>query len=74
MTIISRALAVSLLSGAFLLPADGAFAQGTGSGNASPPTTATRPTTPDQNTWATPGSKAPNICNQWGRNTLSISS
>ena len=44
MTNISRALAVSL-SGAFLLTASGAFAQG----NTAPPTTATRPTAPDQN-------------------------
>ncbi|AMA59507.1 hypothetical protein [Bradyrhizobium sp. CCGE-LA001] len=41
---ISKALAVSL-SGAFLLTASGAFAQG----NTAPPTTATRPAGPDQN-------------------------
>ncbi|MBB4369741.1 hypothetical protein GGD63_002531 [Bradyrhizobium sp. cir1] len=41
---ISKALAVSL-SGAFLLTAAGAFAQS----NTTPPTTATRPTAPDQN-------------------------
>ncbi len=44
MTITSRALAVSLLSGAFLLTAQAANAQGT----ATPPTTATRPAAPDQ--------------------------
>jgi hypothetical protein len=43
MTNISKALAVSL-SGAFLLTASGAFAQS----NTAPPTTATRPTAPDQ--------------------------
>ena len=45
MTHIPKALAVSLLSSAFLLTATGAFAQGT----TTPPTTATRPSTPDQN-------------------------
>lgn len=44
MIITSRALAVSLLSGAFLLPAHAGNAQGT----ATPPTTATRPATPEQ--------------------------
>ncbi|MEY9178628.1 hypothetical protein ABIG06_000336 [Bradyrhizobium sp. USDA 326] len=53
MTNISKALAVSLLSGAFLLPAAGAFAQN----NTSPPTTATRPTGPDQN--SLPNANAP---------------
>ena len=43
MTNISRALAVSL-SGAFLLTASGALAQG----STPPPTSATRPSTPDQ--------------------------
>ena len=43
MTNISRALAVSL-SSAFLLTASGAFAQS----STTPPTTATRPSTPDQ--------------------------
>ena len=52
MTNISRALAVSL-SGAFLMTASGAFAQG----NTTPPTTATRPTTPDQN--SLPNANAP---------------
>jgi hypothetical protein len=46
MTNISRALAVSLLSSAFFLPAAAALAQS----NSTPPTTATRPTAPDQNT------------------------
>ncbi|MBR0811127.1 MULTISPECIES: hypothetical protein [Bradyrhizobium] len=50
---ISRALAVSLLSGAFLLTASGAFAQS----NTTPPTTATRPTAPDQN--SLPNASAP---------------
>ncbi|MBR0741620.1 hypothetical protein JQ581_32270 [Bradyrhizobium liaoningense] len=49
---ISKALAVSL-SGAFLLTASGAFAQG----NTTPPTTATRPTAPDQN--SLPNANAP---------------
>lgn len=52
MTNISRALAVSL-SGAFLLTSSGAFAQG----NSTPPTTATRPTAPDQN--SLPNANAP---------------
>lgn len=50
---ISRALAVSLLSGAFLLTTAGAFAQG----NTTPPTTATRPSTPDQT--SLPNANAP---------------
>ncbi len=45
MTNISKALAVSLLSGAFLLTTTAAFAQS----NTAPPTTATRPTAPEQN-------------------------
>ena len=54
MTNISRALAVSLLSGAFLLTAAaGAFAQS----NTTPPTTATRPTAPDQS--SLPSTNAP---------------
>jgi hypothetical protein len=53
MTNIPRALAVSLLSGAFFLPAATAFAQS----NTAPPTTATRPTTPDQN--SLPNASAP---------------
>ncbi|QPF93645.1 hypothetical protein [Bradyrhizobium commune] len=53
MTNISRALAVSLLSGAFLLPAAGAFAQS----STTPPTTATRPTAPDQS--SLPNASAP---------------
>jgi hypothetical protein len=44
MTIHSRALAVSMLSSAFLLAVPSAFAQS----NTTPPTTATRPTAPDQ--------------------------
>jgi len=50
---ITKALAVSLLSGAFLLTAGGAFAQS----NTTPPTTATRPTAPDQN--SLPNTTAP---------------
>ena len=50
---ITKALAVSLLSGAFLLTTAGAFAQS----NTTPPTTATRPTAPDQN--SLPNAKAP---------------
>ncbi|ULK99468.1 hypothetical protein [Bradyrhizobium sp. I71] len=53
MTNISRALAVSLLSGAFLLTTTGAFAQG----STTPPTTATRPSTPDQT--SLPNTNAP---------------
>lgn len=53
MTNISKALAVSLLSGAFLLTTAGAFAQN----NTTPPTTATRPTAPDQN--SLPNATAP---------------
>ena len=52
MTNISKALAVSL-SGAFLLTAAGACAQST----TAPPTTATRPTAPDQN--SLPNANAP---------------
>ncbi len=44
MIITSRALAVAVLSGALLLSAPAANAQGA----ATPPTTATRPTSPDQ--------------------------
>jgi hypothetical protein len=54
MTNISRALAVSLLSSAFLLTAVAAFAQ---SSNSTPPTTATRPTAPEQN--SLPNAAAP---------------
>ncbi|MGX4803028.1 hypothetical protein [Bradyrhizobium guangdongense] len=53
MTNISRALAVSL-SSAFLLTTAGAFAQ---SSNTTPPTTATRPTAPDQS--SLPNANAP---------------
>ena len=53
MTNIPRALAVSLLSSAFLLTATAAFAQS----NTTPPTTATRPTAPDQN--SPPNASAP---------------
>ena len=53
MTNISRALAVSLLSGAFSLTAASAFAQS----STTPPTTATRPTAPDQN--SLPNAAAP---------------
>jgi hypothetical protein len=52
MTNIPRALAVSL-SGAFLLTASGAFAQN----STTPPTTATRPSTPDQT--SLPNANAP---------------
>ncbi|MFL6812308.1 MAG: hypothetical protein ACJ8FD_25175 [Bradyrhizobium canariense] len=52
MTHLSKALAVSL-SSAFLLTATGAFAQS----NTTPPTTATRPGTPDQN--SLPNANAP---------------
>lgn len=54
MTNISKALAVSLLSSAFLLIADAALAQ---SSNTTPPTTATRPTAPDQS--SLPNATAP---------------
>jgi len=51
---IPRALAVSLLSSAFLLTGAVAFAQ---SSNTAPPTTATRPTAPDQT--SLPNASAP---------------
>lgn len=54
MTNIHKALAVSLLSSAFLLTDTTAFAQ---SNTATPPTTATRPTAPDQN--SLPNASAP---------------
>ena len=54
MTNIPRALAVSLLSSAFLLTTAAAFAQ---SSTTTPPTTATRPTAPDQN--SLPNASAP---------------
>ena len=44
MTITSRALAVSMLSSAFLWTVPSAYAQS----STTPPTTATRPTAPDQ--------------------------
>ena len=53
MTNISKALAVSLLSGAFSLIAAGAHAQS----STTPPTTATRPAAPDQN--SLPNATAP---------------
>jgi hypothetical protein len=53
MTNTSKALAVSLLSSAFLLTTGGVFAQS----NTTPPTTATRPTAPDQN--SLPNATAP---------------
>ncbi|TWB02245.1 hypothetical protein [Bradyrhizobium stylosanthis] len=53
MTNISRALAVSVLSGAFSLTAVSVYAQG----NTTPPTTATRPTAPEQN--SLPNASAP---------------
>lgn len=53
MTNISKALAVSLLSGAFFMTTTGVFAQS----NTTPPTTATRPTAPDQN--SLPNANAP---------------
>lgn len=54
MTDIPRALAVSVLSSAFLLTSAAAFAQ---SNTATPPTTATRPTAPDQS--SLPNASAP---------------
>ena len=54
MTNISKALAVSMLSGAFSLTAAvTVYAQG----NTTPPTTATRPTAPEQN--SLPNASAP---------------
>lgn len=50
MTNISKALAVSLLSGAFLLPAAGSYAQS----STTPPTTATRPAAPEQSSLPNP--------------------
>ncbi|SFJ89184.1 hypothetical protein [Bradyrhizobium sp. Gha] len=54
MTNIPRALAVSLLSSAFPLTTAAAFAE---SSNTTPPTTATRPTAPDQR--SLPNASAP---------------
>ena len=54
MTNLPRALAVSLLSSAFLFTIASAFAQ---SSNTTPPTTATRPTAPDQS--SLPNTTAP---------------
>jgi len=53
MTNISKALAVSMLSGAFSLTAVSVYAQS----NTTPPTTATRPTAPEQN--SLPNASAP---------------
>jgi len=53
MTNISKALAVSMLSGAFCLTAASVYAQS----NTTPPTTATRPTAPEQN--SLPNASAP---------------
>lgn len=53
MTNLPRALAVSLLSSAFLLTDTATFAQST----TTPPTTATRPTAPEQN--SLPNASAP---------------
>ena len=53
MTNISKALAVALLSSAFSLADAAVFAQG----NSTPPTTATRPTAPDQS--SLPSTNAP---------------
>ncbi|MGY4622509.1 hypothetical protein [Bradyrhizobium sp. USDA 4486] len=53
MTNISKALAVSLLSGAFFMTTTGAFAQS----KTTPPATATRPAAPDQN--SLPNANAP---------------
>jgi hypothetical protein len=64
MTNISRALAVSLLSGAFLLTATGAYAQS----NTTPPTTATRPSTPDQNSLPNANAPPPSTTQTTGQN------
>lgn len=55
MTNISKALAVSLLSGAFFMTTTAAFAQS----NTTPPTTATRPTAPEQNSLPNAGAPPP---------------
>ena len=65
MTNISRALAVSLLSGAFLLTTGGAFAQS----STTPPTTATRPTAPDQNSLPNANAPPPSTTQTTGQHT-----
>ncbi|MET4202554.1 hypothetical protein [Bradyrhizobium sp. LA6.12] len=63
MTNISKALAVSLLSGAFFMTTTAAFAQS----NTTPPTTATRPTAPDQNSLPNAGAPPPSTTQATGQ-------
>jgi hypothetical protein len=63
MTNISRALAVSLLSSAFLLPAAPGHAQS----GTTPPATATRPSTPEQNSLPNPGAPPPSTTETTGQ-------
>ncbi|MCK1280821.1 MULTISPECIES: hypothetical protein [Bradyrhizobium] len=63
MTNISKALAVSLLSGAFFMTTTAAFAQS----NTTPPTTATRPTAPEQNSLPNVGAPPPSTTQTTGQ-------
>ena len=63
MTNISKALAVSMLSGAFFMTTAAAFAQS----NTTPPTTATRPTAPEQNSLPNVGAPPPSTTQTTGQ-------
>ena len=63
MTNIPRALAVSLLSSAFLLPAASSQAQS----SSTPPATATRPSTPEQNSLPNVGAPPPSTTETTGQ-------
>jgi len=63
MTNIPKALAVSLLSSAFLLPAATSYAQS----NTTPPATATRPSTPEQNSMPNAGAPPPSTTETTGQ-------
>lgn len=66
MTNFPRALAVSLLSSAFLLTVTAAFAQ---SSTTTPPTTATRPTAPDQSSLPNPSAPAASTIQTTGQSS-----
>lgn len=63
MTNISKALAVSLLSGAFFMTTAAAFAQT----STTPPATATRPAAPEQNSMPNPGAPTPSTTQTTGQ-------
>jgi hypothetical protein len=65
MTNISKALAVALLSSAFSLADAAVFAQG----NSTPPTTATRPTAPDQSSLPNAGAPPPSTTQTTGQSS-----